>query len=133
MVNKTKKRNVLNAVRLKDTSRQEPETKTSSDLKEDPHDFNYEPNEELLKLIDDALNQSLPDDESKCEVVREAQERLGQIINEQTEHDLKQLSYDHLEQVHKFLQRILSSYDLYFYQCLQMCQQHARPQSKVCS
>jgi hypothetical protein len=127
-VKSKKSKNVLTASAPKGTL--DNESKSVTDLKADPHDFDYEPSTRLRSFIDDALTRPVPDDISKSEVVREAQQTLQKMMEEEQKDHLH-LSYEQVEQLHKCLQRILSTYDLYFYQCIEICRKTAKPQSKV--
>ena len=100
------------------------------DNRVDPRVCWYRLGNKIRKIINKALETNDKYHKNSHQLNGEIEE-LKKVI--QTEDDNKQLiSYENLTLIHKYLQRIDSKYDLYFYQLLDECRVVLPQTRKVC-
>ena len=100
------------------------------DTKTDPRLCWYRLGNKIRKIINKCLDKNEIKEEDSLQL-NEAIDSLKKVI--ESEDDNKQLiSYENLTLIHKYLQRIDSKYDLYFYQLLDECRVILPQTRKVC-
>lgn len=98
--------------------------------KVDPRTCWFRLGNKIRKIINKALDKNVSDSKDSQDLSA-AIEGLKKAIA--AEDDNKQLiSYDNLSSVHKYLQRIDSDYNLYFYQLMDECRVVSPQSRKVC-
>ena len=99
--------------------------------KVDPRSCWFRLGNKIRKTINKAVDIDVTDSENN-DNLKESIDGLKKAIEAEDEN--KQLiSYDNLTEIHKYLQRIDSNYNLYFYQLLDECKVVLPQSRKVCN
>lgn len=105
---------------------------SEDDKYHDPRTSTFRISTKLRKLINKALEYSANDDCPKDlkEQINKSQTELKELMS--LEKDNKEiLNYSQVEDLHKYLQRILHDYDWFFYQILEECKEFKTEEKKV--
>lgn len=104
---------------------------SDEDKYHDPRSSNYRISTKLRKLIGKALNYKADDcpDELRDQI-KHSQGELKELMSLEKE-NREILNYSQVEDLHKYLQRILHDYDWFFYQVLQECREFKNEEKKV--
>ena len=104
---------------------------SDEDKYHDPRSPTFRVSTKLRKLINKALDYKADDCPKELrDQVRHSQTELKELMSLEKE-NREILNYSQIEDLHKYLQRILADYDWFFYQVLQECKEFKNPEKKV--